>query len=139
MKRICSVFLAIVLVLCMLPAHAAATGDTGAVTPLEVIAVPSGDSTEVSVEATDTSHGSYRLFTAAYDGDGKLLSVSAQDVAFGQDTERFSLTLEDCAGAVEYRAFSWRREKVYSLRPKPSERAQLSPSPRWPVFTRVQH
>ena len=115
MKRICSVFLAIVLVLCLFPAHAAATGDTGAVTPLEVIAMPNGDSSEVSVEATDTSHGSYRLFTAAYDGDGKLLSVSAQDVAFEQDTERFSLTLEDCAGAVEYRAFFL--EKGESLQP----------------------
>ena len=91
----------IILILCLLPAHAVATGNTEAVTPLEVTTVPHVDSTEVTVEATDTSHGNYRLFSAAYYGDGRLLSISAQDVTFRQDMERFYLALEDCAGDVE--------------------------------------
>ena len=108
MRRGLSVLLAIVLMMCLLPASAMASGGAGEaieVTPREISVSLDGDRAEVSVQASGPSCGSYRLLVAAYGGDGRMLRAGASSIQFSQSTQTFSVGLEGCAEAVEYRAF----------------------------------
>ena len=117
-------------------------GEAIEVTPREISVSLDGDRAEVSVQASGPSCGSYRLLVAAYGGDGRMLRAGASSIQFSQSTQTFSVDLEGCAEAVEYRAFFLAGDD--SFRPvsqaiRTADRGQVSVNITRPHVTKGNH
>lgn len=107
MKRIACVLVAIMLLFSIspIPAFAANSSVGNNLSIRSVSATKSGSDAKVTVLATDSELGQYKLCIAIYDAQGKMLAMDVQDAVFSSTSMSFSSTFINVESADTVKSF----------------------------------